>query len=302
MPLKQAAYVLPDSADTREDFEWLKAEIIASGGDATILTATNLDQAADDELVDAFKRARQEDYSALTSDLELAVKKAEKRRPRSERAPVARRVSETFRQRLTSIETIDFFASAGRDRAISLIERLSSAGGAVPSSRSSEPAGSERYRNKLWVTRPRPGVDRMASAWLIRRFVDPAARFAFAVDRASAPADSVPFDMFDVEFTHRGDNCTFETLCEVFDLRDAAVSRVGELVHDLDLKDRKFGAAEAATVGAMIDGLQLTYADDHALLEGGISMFESLYRSFERSARRPRPRALATSKKRAKRG
>lgn len=304
VPLKQAVYVLPDSANTREDFEWLKTEIAASGGEATILAATNIDAASDDELIETFKHARQDDYSALARDLEMALKRTEgKRRPRGHRAPAVRRLSEIFRQRLASIESIDFFASAGRDRAITLIERLSSsAGAAAPVSRKTDAAGNEGYRDKLWVTRPRPGVDRMASAWLIRRFVDPAARFSFAADRSSVPADALPFDMYGVEFTHRGDNCTFETLCDVFSLHGAAVSRVGELVHDLDLKDGKFGAAEGATVGAMIDGLQLTHADDDALLESGIAMFESLYRSFERSARPPRPRAVAPSRRRAKRG
>lgn len=303
VPLKQAVYVLPDTADAREDFEWLKAEIAAAGGEATILSATNIDTAADEEVIETFKTARQDDYSSLARDLEIALKKAEgKRRARGQRAPAVRRLAEIFRQRLASIESIDFFASAGRDRAITLIERLSSAGGAVAApARTADTTGRERYRNKLWVTRPRPGVDRMASAWLIRRFIDADARFAFAVDRANVPADALPFDMYGVEFTHRGDGCTFETLCDVFDLGDAAVARVGELVHDLDLKDGKFGAAEAATIGAMIDGLQLTHADDHALLEQGIAMFESLYRSFERAARTPRPRALAQPKKRARR-
>jgi hypothetical protein len=299
--LKQAVYVLPDSSNAREDLEWLKAEIVASGGEASILEANLLDSTADDELVEAFKRARQDDYIALASDLEAALKNAERtRRPRGQRAPALRRLSENFRQRLTAIETVDFFASAGRDRAISLIERLHNVGTPPPKSSSGEGSAPTEYRNKLWVTRPRPGVDRMASAWLIRRFIDPQARFAFAVDRAAVPSDALPFDMFGVEFTHHGDDCTFETLCKVFTLRDDAVTRVGELVHDIDLKDAKFGAAEASTIGAMIDGLQLTHVDDHDLLDHGMAMFESLYRSFERSARPARPRAVARPKRPAR--
>lgn len=302
VPLKQAAYVLPDSDDAREDFEWLKAEIAAAGGEASILVGHNIDAGSDEELVESFKRARQDDYTALAHDVEAALKKADsKRRPRGQRAPAVRRLSDIFRQRLASIETIDFFASAGRDKVIALIEQLSASGGAPAHSAASGDRGHEGYRRKLWVTRPRPGVDRMASAWLIRRFVDADARFAFAADRSTVPADALPFDMYGVEFTHRGDGCTFETLCDVFGLRTPAVERLAELVHDLDLKDAKFGAAEAPTVGAMIEGLQLTHHDDHVLLEHGIAMFESLYRSFERSARRPRPRELAPPKKRAKR-
>ncbi|HET9704658.1 MAG TPA: chromate resistance protein ChrB domain-containing protein [Vicinamibacterales bacterium] len=300
VPLRQAVYVLPDSANAREDFEWLKAEIAAAGGEASILTGTLIDAAADAELVEAFKRARQNDYTILARDLEFALKKAEgARRPRGRRAPAVRRLSKSFRQRLSSIETMDFFASAGRDRVIALIERLHAAGGGT----SPRPAGGDapQYRDRLWVTRPRPGVDRMASAWLVRRFIDPKARFAFAADRAAVPAEALPFDMFGVEFTHQGDDCTFETLCRRFGMQDPAVGRIGELVHDLDLKDGKFAAPEAAAIGAMIDGLQLTHADDHDLLERGMAMFESLYRSFERSARPARPRGVARAKRSPKR-
>lgn len=301
VPLRQAVYVLPDSATAREDFEWLKAEIAAAGGEASILTGTHIDAAADAELVEAFKRARQNDYTNLARDLEAALKKAEARRPHGRRGPAVRRLSEIFRQRLSSIETLDFFAGAGRDRVIALIERLSTAAGAAAERSPGDGGTAPEYRDRLWVTRPRPGVDRMASAWLVRRFIDRQARFAFAADRAAAPAEALPFDMFGVEYTHHGDDCTFETLCRRFGLRDAAVSRIGELVHDLDLKDDKFGAPDAATVGAMIDGLQLTHADDHDLLERGMAMFESLYRSFERSARPSRPRAVAKSRTPAKR-
>lgn len=301
VPLRQAVYVLPDSPTAREDFEWLRAEIAAAGGEASILTGTHIDAAADAELVEAFKRARQNDYTNLARDLEAALKKAEARRPRGRRGPAVRRLSEIFRQRLSSIETLDFFAGAGRDRVIALIERLSTAAGAAAERSPGDAGTAPEYRDRLWVTRPRPGVDRMASAWLVRRFIDRQARFAFAADRAAAPAEALPFDMFGVEYTHHGDDCTFETLCRRFGLRDAAVSRIGELVHDLDLKDDKFGAPDAATVGAMIDGLQLTHADDHDLLERGMAMFESLYRSFERSARPSRPRAVAKSRTPAQR-
>jgi hypothetical protein len=157
------------------------------------------------------------------------------------------------------------------------------------------------YRGRLWVTRPRPGVDRMASAWLIRRFVDPQARFGFAADRQAVPDRGVPFDMFGVDFTHQGDGCTFETLCAVFTIADPAVSRIAAIVHDLDLKDERFGAPEAATVAAMIDGLQLAYADDDALLAQGMTMFDSLYRSFERATRSAGPRPLARPRKAAAR-
>jgi hypothetical protein len=137
----------------------------------------------------------------------------------------------------------------------------------------------------------------MASAWLIRRFIDPQARFGFAADRQGVPEDGVPFDMFGVDFSHQGDGCTFETLCSVFGISEPAISRIAAIVHDLDLKDARFGAPEAGTVGAMIEGLQLAYADDDALLAQGMTLFDSLYRSFEQSVRSAGPRPLARPKK-----
>ncbi|MCA1649600.1 MAG: chromate resistance protein [Acidobacteria bacterium] len=135
-------------------------------------------------------------------------------------------------------------------------------------------------------------MDRMGSAWLIKRFIDPEARFGF-VDQPPSSGTAIPFDMFGVEFTHRGEWCTFETLVRTFAITDAAVCRLAGIVHDLDLKDARFGAPEAAAVGAMVEGLQVLYADDHALLEQGITMFEALYRSFERAARPAGPRPVA---------
>jgi hypothetical protein len=148
----------------------------------------------------------------------------------------------------------------------------------------------------------------MSSAWLIRQFIDRQARFGFAADRESVPDHAVPFDMFGVEFSHQGDGCTFETLCSVFGIHlrasryggqvaGPAFSRIAAIVHDLDLKDGRFGAPECSTVGAMIEGLQLAYQNDEALLEQGMTLFDSLYRSFEHSTRATGPRVAARSRR-----
>ena len=149
------------------------------------------------------------------------------------------------------------------------------------------------YQGRRWVTRPRPGVDRMSSAWLVRRFIDPKAQFGFAEDRHVVPDGAVPFDMFGVEFSHQGDGCTFETLCRTFGIQEPAIDRIAAIVHDLDLKDGRFGAAETGTVGAVIDGLQLATSEDELLLERGITLFESLYLAFAQAARPPGPRQVA---------
>jgi hypothetical protein len=299
IPLKHAVYALPDTPDAREDFEWLKTEARAAGGDASVFAADNVDAWSDDALVEEFRRARQALYEELCQDVEQALKRTPSaRRPKGTRAPAVRRLLEIFRERLVAAERIDFFGSAGRDRVLTVLRQLEdridgTSRQTAPSGQGDQSGRLASFQGRVWITRPRPGVDRMASAWLIRLFIDRQARFGFAADRESVPDHGVPFDMFGVEFSHQGDGCTFETLCAVFGITGPALSRIAAIVHDLDLKDGRFGAPEGSTVGAMIEGLQLAYQNDEALLEQGMTLFDSLYRSFEQSSRATGPRIAA---------
>ena len=301
IPIKQAVYVLPDTPGTREDFEWLTTEVRASGGDVSVFSADHVDAWSDDALVDEFRRAGQDAYAALARDIEKALKRTTaSRRPRGRRRPTDRLIN-VLRERMNAISNIDFFASAGRDRVASLLTQLEThrSRRRASASLSAESTTAGGYHGRLWVTRPRPGVDRMACAWLIRQFIDQQARFGFAADRDVVPAGAVPFDMFGVEFSHQGDGCSFETLCAVFTIRDPAVARIAALVHDLDLKDGRFGAPEASAVSAVIEGLQLTYSDDETLLTHGMALFDALFRSFAQAARSAGPRIVAKSPKRS---
>jgi hypothetical protein len=299
--VKQAAYVLPDSPPAREDFEWLKGEIEAAGGEASVFAADSVDGRSDDEIIEEFRRSREESYGKLGQEIERALRRVSKSRsPRRRPSVSSRRRVEELERRLTDIESVDFFGSGGRDRVVSLLNRLKieTAGGPVAVMDSDAGARREEYRGRLWVTRPRPGIDRMASAWLIRRFIDSDARFTFAEDLASVPRDGVPFDMFGVELSHLGDRCTFETLQKKFGVEDAVVDRLAAIVHDLDLKDARFGAPETPAVGALIDGLQKLYADDDSLLAQGAIVFEALYRGLQQAARPTGPRRSAARRAR----
>ena len=158
-------------------------------------------------------------------------------------------------------------------------------------------AATAEYRRKVWLTRPRPGVDRMSSAWLIRRFIDPDASFVFA-DPATAP-HAIPFDTFKAEFGHHGTQCTFETLCHRFAIKDRAVLHIGRIVHDLDLKDTTYGEAETTTIGHLVEGLRRAHQEDEGLLRSGIDMFEALYQSL---AVRVTPRAARGANRRVPHG
>jgi hypothetical protein len=304
MPIKQAVYVLPDTPGTREAFDRLKTDVRAVGGDASVFAGGNIDAWSDDTLVEEFRRSRQDAYAELARDVEANLTSASDALRPHARVSFTLRALEGFRERLTAIEKIDFFQSVGRDRVVTLLrqleEHLAETGlaGSPLKELGSVPVSAAAYRGRLWVTRPRPGVDRLSSAWLIRRFLDPEARFAFAADRNAVPIDAIPFDMFGVGFSHQSADCTFETLRAVFGIQDPAVVRLGRVVHDVDLKDNRFGAPEAATVGALVAGLRLAYADDAMLLEQGMAMFESLYRAFEQEASAAGPRPLAPSQER----
>jgi hypothetical protein len=178
-----------------------------------------------------------------------------------------------------------------------LDEHTSGKGVRAATTKAAGPTSADKYQGRVWITRPRPGVDRMASAWLIRRFIDSQARFGFAADRDAVPDDAVAFDMFGVEFSHQEEGCTFETLCGVFMIQEPAVARIAAIVHDLDLKDNRFGPPEAVTVGHVIDGLQRAHGDDDTLLSQGMALFDSLYRSFEHAARGVGPRVVAKLRK-----
>jgi hypothetical protein len=304
VPLKQAVYVLPDKPETREDFEWLKTEVKAGGGEASVLTADHLDAWSDDALIEEFRRTGQEAYDELARDAEHALKGAGSgRRSKGRRAPALGRLLDIFRERLVAIERRDFFGSAGRDRVLASLRQLedrTAAAARPPASPGADASGkTAAFQGRLWITRPRPGVDRMASAWLIRRFIDRQARFGFAADREAVPDHGVPFDMFGVEFSHQGGGCTFETLCAVFGVGEPALSRIAGIVHDLDFKDSRFGAPEAGTVGAIIEGLQLANQDDDELLAQGMTLFDSLYRSFEQAGRSTGLRAAAQPRRQA---
>ena len=289
LAVKQAVYALPNTPAAREDFEWLKTEIDGAGGEASVFAAETVDSWAGDALVEAFRRARDNDYAALARDVDAELRRFQLRR-RAGTALKSRSLAQ-LRERLAAIEHIDFFASAGRDRVVMLVQQL----GELARGTSGAVTADARvdYAGRTWVTRPRPGVDRMASAWLIRRFVDPKARFAFASDRGQVAAGALPFDMFGVTFTHRGDRCTFEVLCDDFGVSDASLARLASIVHQLDLKDAGRAAPETAAIGLIIEGLRLSHDDDAELLAAGMTLFEALYLAFKRTQTTRGPRAVA---------
>jgi hypothetical protein len=287
VPARNSVYVLPNTEQCREDFEWLRSEIVSLGGDATVFTADAISQGGAEDIVTAFQTNRSRDYKGLQKEIRLLLAALRSRRGAASRQKTERAVR-SVRDRFDALERIDFLGAAARDATAAALAELERAVGGHAAAAATPATATKRadFHGRHWVTRRRPGVDRMSSAWLIRRYIDPAATFGF-VDK---PAGSdVPFDMYSGGFGHRGRLCTFEVLCEEFGVTAAPVARIAQIVHDLDLKETKYGAAEAAVVARMVDGLRAIHADDATLLEQGIGMFDALARSFGEKPDADRP-------------
>jgi len=183
-----------------------------------------------------------------------------------------------LRARFREIAEVDFFGSPLKKRVQQLFERIDTH---PATDRQVAKIKRSDYLGRVWVTRPRPGIDRSASAWLIRRFIDKNSRFAFAVEE-KVPLKAVPFDMFRGGFGHRGEDCTFETLQKTFGIRDRRVSAIAQIIHDADLFDEKFGRKEGFGIDAVLQGWAKQGVPDKALIERGIALIEALYQPASR--------------------
>jgi hypothetical protein len=283
VPLKSSAYLLPATPERREDFEWLAQEVRRARGEATLLEVDRIDTLSPDQVKQLFRGARNGEYRELAGRYRGLLKG---RRGAAGVAP-ARLEGERVRlaRELERIREIDFFDAGGYDEVRRLREtvdmHLEQPRAAAPR----RPAlDARRYRGKRWVTRPRPHVDRIATAWLVRRFIDPKARFLFAAPGAF-PAGAIPFDAPGAEFGHQGQDCTFETVLKRFGLDDRRLAAMAEIVHDIDLKDERFGREETRGLDLALRSLRAAIADDRRLLAQGLVLFDGLYAMLERPGR-----------------
>ncbi len=286
--IKNSVYVLPKGEQALEDFHWTLGEIIAGGGEGSICEAGFVDGLSDDQIEALFKAARDAEYAALAEDArDLARKLTSGTRGELDRKDELEPATARLRRRLAEIVAIDFFDALGRQAAEGLVAGLETRlkpEGTVGAQERSASAG--EFRNRIWVTRKGLHVDRMASAWLIRRFVDSEAKFKFVPAKGYRPERcEVRFDMFQAEFTHDGDRCTFEVLLARLKVSDPALQAIGEIVHDIDLKDAKFDRPEAPGVDRVITGICRANKEDGARLERGSALFDDLYASFVRKGR-----------------
>lgn len=285
--VKNSVYVLPKSDQAQEDFQWILREIVEGGGEATLCEARFVEGLSDEQIEEMFQAARISDYHQISEEARRIGKSLPANlRAEDDRRGQAETDVDRLKRRLAEVVSIDFFGAPGREAAEGLISGLEAQLHPIGSdTRSATPAKArlEELHGRTWVTRKGIHVDRMASGWLIRRFIDPEARFKFVPARGyKADAGELCFDMFEAEFTHEGDRCTFEVLIGRLGLTDPALRPIAEMVHDIDLKDSKFGRQETAGVDRLIAGIAMAHKDDETRLSRASAMFDDLYEYFRR--------------------
>jgi len=268
VPLGNSGYLLPNNPSNEERFQWLATAIRKYGGDASVVHVESIDNLSKAQLIGRFSEARTREYQELIRELQAFSSKGVEGKTRGRLG--------RLRNRFQEIVEVDFFNSPLQVRVKELLEHAASLRGPA-SAAPTRKVNTKDYKGRLWVTRPRPGVDRCASAWLIRNFIDPKARFVFAPEDR-VPTNGVPFDMFHEEgFGHRGDDCTFETLTKQFHVRDPKVAVIGQMIHDADLADDRFGRKEGYGVDQILKGWARQGISDDKLLERGMELIEGLY-------------------------
>jgi hypothetical protein len=291
--VKKAVYALPCDEQTQEDFEWLLREITEGGGEAVVCEARLIDGLSDEEVRALFNRARDENYDAIAKEAR-SIGAELGHTPLPENRAEAKGQLARLKKRLAQIVAIDFFGADRRTPAEGLLAELEQriaeqVTTEPPEAAPSDETDLQNIRGRVWVTRQWVHVDRIASAWLIRRFIDPEARFKFVSAKGYQPMPGeLRFDMFEAEFTHQGDRCTFEVLLERAALDDPALRVIAEIVHDIDLKDAKFDRDEAAGIASVIAGIARAQPNDEDRLAQGFALFENLYVSFRSHRRAPR--------------
>ncbi len=268
LQLKTSAYVLPDLPVHFERFQWLAKQVRDDGGDATLIRVTEIEGLSNQQIARMFDEARALDYAELNRAAMAFIKSKKGKRRDS-----LGEESEKLQRRFNEIREIDYFDCPAAHNVQILLKRA--AGLLPPSSQTRLKLDAKKFAGKTWLTRPRPEIDRVGSAWLIRKFIDPEARFVFAAKPAAHP-EAIPYDMLDVEFTHHGEDCTFETLLKRFDIRDRVAWQIGEMIHDADLEDCKFQRAEAFGLDRVFKGWAKLGCSDAEIFTKGFDCFDAL--------------------------
>jgi hypothetical protein len=307
--IKNSVYILPATEQAHEDFQWLKQEIESAGGEAAVFRAGSVEGATDEEIIAAFRKARDEEFAAISAEID-GLTGAIREQSRGKHLSAGRLAAheseiDKLHAELERIAANDFFDAVGRAAAFNAYERCQKAirtaqgplGKAAPLQTKNRTLDVAKYQGRRWATRRNLHIDRLASAWLIKQFIDKRPRFYFIADGETVEG-AIPFDMFGAEFTHHGEDCTFETMLKQFGLAESTGLReIGQIVHDIDLKDDKFHRLEAAGLNAIIDGLSKVLRNDRKLLQQTSIVFDGLFALLSKESEKNRSSALRSRKR-----
>ena len=270
--IKTSTYLLPDEPAQYEQFQWLAQQIRDYGGDSTLVRAQEIEGLTKEKVIAMFNDARANDYAELRKSLQGFIGRRKKMDAETAAAELER-LTRQFRE----IRQVDFFDSPrGHDVAM-LLRRAEGRSRA----RKLEVLDAKQYQGKTWLTRPRPEIDRVGSAWLISKFIDRKPRFVFAPSADAVP-NAIPFDMLDAEFSHHGNCCTFETLIRRFAISDKSIAKIGQMIHDADLDDARFQRVEAVGIDRVLKGWAKQELPDEEILRRGFECFDALYAFLQR--------------------
>jgi hypothetical protein len=265
--IKTSTYLLPDAPPQYEQFQWLAQQIRDYGGDSTLVRAQEIEGLNKEKVIAMFNDVRAKDYGELRKSVQSFITRR-KKMDAEQAVSELERLTRQFRE----IRAVDFFDSA-RGHDVGMLLRRAEG---PKRSRQLEKLDVKNYQGKTWLTRPRPEIDRVGSAWLIARFIDRKPKFVFA-PTADAIPDALPFDMLDAEFSHHGNYCTFETLTKRFAISDKTLIKIGEMIHDADLDDARFQRVEAVGIDRVLKGWAKEGLSDQEILRRGFECFDALY-------------------------
>ena len=266
--IQTSTYILPDEPARYESFQWLTQHIRDAGGDATLVRAREIEGLPNEKLIGLFNSTRAKEYTALAEML-----RSSKHRGKTTAKEPAPHLIDRVRKQFREIQQTDFFDCP---RAQDVEMRLGKLEGDQRSESTANKIRSRDYRGRIWLTRPRPEIDRVGSAWLVRNFIDPNARFIFG-QKIPKKRRVVSFDMLNADFSHQGDDCTFETLTKRFGIQDKNLRKIGEMIHDADLDDGKFGRNECIGIDRVLKGWAKEGLADQEILRRGFECFEALH-------------------------
>jgi hypothetical protein len=287
LSFKGSVYILPYTEEHHEFLTWLLSEVVSLKGEGSFVRVDKIETIDSRQIISLFNQQRETDYQRILNECDHIERKITCTRiggASQDEKNITNQIRKCQKD-FEDIRKIDFFISkkgleVGRrlERIVETLNDLSGTG-IEKHSGTIAPARIEAYKHKTWATRKRPFVDRFASAWLIKKFIDENASFSFIdeKDLDNVDKDVIPFDIRGGRFTHAGDLCTFEVLMKSFSLKDKILRKIAEIVHELDLKDDKFRTSEAKGIEDILSGIRKTAKNDSESLEQGMAIFEMLY-------------------------